>query len=312
MRRNRLYSWLISLLVAFGMLASSPLAAREPGDGQHSFIHDGMERTYILRVPVGANRSATKLPLVLVLHGGGGNGLNAERMTGFTEQALQQGFIVAYPEGTSRRKRVFGTQLLTWNARHCCGHAMTAKVDDVGFINALLDRLLEKYPIDPKHVYITGLSNGGMMTHRLGEELAGRIAAIAPVISAVFGDEPQPTHPVAALMINGEVDHSVPVQGGQLGGRFPKASDGTPLKPGDDQRVFWAGVNGCTGQPSMEENRLFIHWRQTCPGGKDVERYLVKGVGHAWPGGLKGTPRADDPGTEVDATALILEFFKTH
>lgn len=151
-----------------------------------------------------------RLPLVLVLHGGGGNAAYAERMTGFTDKARKEGFIVVYPEGTGRQEG----QLLTWNAGHCCGYAMANRVNDVAFIDALIEKLIEDYVVDPRRIYATGMSNGGMMTHRLGIELSNRFAAIAPVVATLFGDERRPEHPVSAIMFNG---HAWP--GGQAGSR---------------------------------------------------------------------------------------------
>jgi hypothetical protein len=74
----------------------------------------------------------------IALHGGGGNAGNAERMTGFTEKAEKEGFIVVYPEGTGP----FRKKHLTWNGGHCCGIAMQRRMDDVGFIGVLLDNFL--------------------------------------------------------------------------------------------------------------------------------------------------------------------------
>jgi polyhydroxybutyrate depolymerase len=245
------------------------------------------------------------VPLLLVLHGGGGNADNAERMTGFTAKAQREGFIVVYPEGSSR----FRQKLLTWNAGHCCGYAMEHKVDDVGFIQSLIKQLLKQYPIDSARVYVTGMSNGGMMTHRLGRELAGQVAAIAPVVATVFGDESNAGQPVSALMFNGMLDESVPYLGGPPGGRFNDAWDGTPAKPALDQGVYWAGVNGCAKEPVRQDRGDHVHWRYACPPGRAVELYLLKDSGHAWPGGQKGSRRGDAPGTSVNATDVIWEFF---
>ncbi|MFP5356346.1 MAG: alpha/beta hydrolase family esterase, partial [Gemmatimonadota bacterium] len=153
-------------------------------DDRQTLSHDGRTRRYVVRVPARIARSNALVPMVIVLHGGGGNASNAESMTGFTRKAEREGFIVVYPEGTARGR----VPLLTWNAGHCCGHAMEQRVDDVGFINALIDKLQSTHRIDPDRIYVTGMSNGGMMSHRLGIELSQRIAAIGPVVGAVFGD----------------------------------------------------------------------------------------------------------------------------
>jgi polyhydroxybutyrate depolymerase len=264
----------------------------------------GVTRTYTLRTPERLPEGA-RVPLVLVFHGGGGNAGNAERMTGFTDKARQEGFIVVYPEGSGRLQR----GLHTWNAGHCCGYAMTQKVDDVGFISALIDALAKTYPIDEKRVYATGMSNGGMMAHRLGIDLSVRIAAIAPVVATVFGDERKPEKPVAALMINGLLDKNVPVAGGAPGGPGRNAWDGTPAKPALDQGVFWAKANECAVAAAKEDTGTKTHWRYRCPAGRAVEVLVVKDSGHAWPGGQSGRRQGDTPSASLAATNLIWEFF---
>ena len=281
--------------------------------GSDSLVHfqtmmqGGVERSYLVRTPGSFKHRNRKVPLVLVLHGGGGNAANAEKMTGFTDKARKEGFIVVYPEGTGR----FNGMLLTWNAGHCCGFAMNNQVDDVGFIAALLDRLIKDYPVDSNRVYVTGISNGGMMTHRLGVELSSRFAAIAPVAATIFGDEKKSAHPVSAIMLNGLLDESVPPQGGSPGGRFPDAWDGTPTKPAMEQAAFWAETNGCAAIPVTSDLPSYLLTQYRCPANRAVEIYLIKDNGHAWPGGQKGRPRGDTPSSSVNGTDLIWEFFSS-
>jgi len=312
MKPTKNYQWLCVFSTAVVALLCFVFVAVAAGPAGYylkqsqTLMHGGIKRSYEVRVPKGLDKSGSRVPLVLVLHGGGGNGVNAEAMTGFTEKAVKEGFVVVYPEGTGR----FAGRFLTWNAGHCCGRAMEKRVDDVGFINVLLDRLIKDYPVDPKRVYVTGLSNGGMMTHRLGIELSHRITAIAPVIATLFGDEKKPAHPVSALMINGMLDQSVPYQGGSPGGRFPDAWDGTTALPALAQATFWAGANGCVATPDEQDQGAFVVTRYRCPDGKDVAFYLVKDNGHAWPGGKSGTRRGDKPSSSIHATDVIWVFFK--
>ena len=98
----------------------------------------GQHRLYLLRLPPGKPADASGWPLVVVFHGGGGDALNVERMTRFTELGRQQGFAVLYPQGTSAA----GQRLGTWNAQHCCGTAMRQRVDDTGFVAAMLDEVV--------------------------------------------------------------------------------------------------------------------------------------------------------------------------
>lgn len=307
----------IALLSTLATFVSDTSAAPAPPENRReirrdfraqTLLHGSLVRSYVVRTPDASALGNGRVPLVLVLHGGGGNAAHAERMTGFSEKARQEGFIVAYPEGSSR----FKGRLLTWNAGHCCGYAMESKIDDVGFIGVLIDRLIETYPIDPKRIYVTGMSNGGMMTHRLGRELSGKIAAIAPVVATVFGDEKEPDHPVPTIIINGMRDAMVPYQGGVPGGRFPDAWDGTPAKPAVDQAHFWSKANDCETFATRQDKKMYFLWQHACPPGRSVELYLLKEIGHAWPGGQRGTARGDDPGSSIHATDLIWSFFSRH
>lgn len=301
---------LLFVATAVGLLPGFDFAAlaAEPSGQRQTLVHDGVERGYVIRAPRKLSKSDTPVPLVLVLHGGGGNAANAETMTGFTGKARKEGFIVVYPEGSSR----FRGKLLTWNAGHCCGYAMQNRVNDVAFIDALIDELAKTYPVDPKRIYATGMSNGGMMAHRLGIELSHRIAAIAPVVAALFGDERRPAQPVLAIMLNGMLDKSVPHQGGPPGGRARDAWDGTPARPALEQAAFWAEADGCTNAPDKLDRGPFVLWQYRCPSGKAVELYLVKDNGHAWPGGEPGSARGDKPSSSLSGTDVIWEFFKAH
>ncbi len=283
-------------------------AARTRADTQ-SIRVDGRLRTFVVRAPRGLASTGAPVPLVLVLHGGGGNAENAELMTGFTRLVDRERIMVVYAEGSSRGRLL---RLLTWNARHCCGYAMDERVNDVGFIDVLLDTLIARYPIDRSRIYATGMSNGGMMSHRLGYELAPRFAAIAPVVGALFGDERVPASPVSALMINGLLDKSVPPGGGQTGGRSGDAWDGTPMVPQTEQGTFWARADGCAATPARAESAVETVWRYQCPTGRDVEVHQVKDNGHAWPGGQRGSRLGDVPSRSIDATEVIWTFFKAH
>lgn len=299
---------LLLLLCSFTRTAMATEREERSTGARQTLIHNGIERSYLLRLPAKLRSGSAKVPLVLVLHGGGGNADNAEAMTGFTRKAKKEGFIVVYPEGTGRGRN----KRLTWNAGHCCGHAMNNKVDDVGFINALIDQVIERYPVDPQRIYATGMSNGAMMTHRLGIELSNRLAAIAPVVGTLFGDEKKPLYPVSALMLNGKLDQSVPHQGGPPGGHFSNAWDGTPTRPALDQAVFWADADGCTGGPDKTDQGGFTQWQYRCSGGIAVELYLVNDNGHAWPGGEQGSRMGDKPSSTLDGTDVIWRFFKAH
>ncbi|MDY6981748.1 MAG: PHB depolymerase family esterase, partial [Pseudomonadota bacterium] len=250
-------------------------------------------------------------PLVILLHGGGGNGENMVMQTGFDTVAEREGLIAVYPYGSSA---LFDNALLTWNAGHCCSYAMRENVDDVRFISLLIDTLVATGRVDPERVYVTGLSNGGMLTHRLGRELPHKIAAIAPVISSLFGDEPVQSLAMPTLIINGADDRIVKPEGGELGvsvggGLIGGRAADRPALPITRQGEYWAAVNGCSSHTDTASSVWTLRSYESCIGGA-VQSYAVEDNGHAWPGGTAPRPDADQPTQAVDANELIWDFFR--
>jgi polyhydroxybutyrate depolymerase len=275
--------------------------------GSRTLIHGGLERTYLVHDFGGPGSS----PVVIVLHGGGGNAANAVAMTGFDRVARRERLIAVYPNGTSARS---AEHLLTWNAGHCCAAAMARGVDDVGFIGAIVDALIANGRADARRVFVTGMSNGAMMAHRIGRELSPRIAGIAPVVGAVFGDEAPPKAPVAAFIVVGADDAIVPPAGGPLTarlllGRRPAAD--RDVAPALAQAEYWARANGCAGSPARSETPAFrkTEWAG-CRPGAPVTFVSVRDNGHAWPGGAPGRAGAAPPTKAYDASEAMWAFFK--
>jgi len=269
--------------------------------------YGGRQRTYLVH-DFGRGRPA---PMVIVLHGGGGNAANAVKMTGFDRVAARDGLVAVYPDGTAGRD---GGRLLTWNAGHCCASAMDAKVDDVGFIGAVIDALVASGRADGGRVYVTGMSNGGMMAHRVGRELSARIAAIGPVVGAVFGDEPAPQGPMPAFVVVGAEDDIVPAAGGPLTLRLllgRRAAADRDVAPAMAQATYWARSNGCD-EPTRTETAVSrtVAWTR-CGSGAPVIFQSVAGNGHAWPGGEPGRAGAAQPTKAFDATEAMWAFFRT-
>lgn len=274
--------------------------------------HQDRERQYLVHDFSGGRQA----PVVIVLHGGGGHPENAVNMSQMDVVAAREHFIAVYPGGTGGTP---GGRLLTWNAGHCCAYARENKVDDVGFIAKIIDGLVSSGRADPKRIYVTGMSNGAMMTHVLARELPGKIAAIAPIVGAVFGDEQPPRSPVAAVIFVGQTDQTVPAAGGPLGGperrgvaanlaRRPEDHD---VAPDVNQADYWAKANGC-GTPveafDKQQKLVEIRWEK-CSSGKPVHFYRVANNGHAWPGGKAGRAEADQPTPDFNASEVMWRFF---
>jgi polyhydroxybutyrate depolymerase len=267
----------------------------------------GLTRSYRIHFPNG-RVPAQPAPLVVVFHGGGGNAANAARMSAMDAKADREGFIAVYPNGTGPRAGI----LLTWNAWRCCGTALDNRVDDVGFVRALVDKVRREYSVDAKRIYATGLSNGGMMTYRVGCELSEVFAAIAPVAGALDTDDCRPASPVSLIVFHGTADGHVLFEGGVPRTAFDRHKRvDNPVSFAID---FWARRNGCEREPSRSKQGHVIHEAYACAGGTGVELYAIEGQGHAWPGGEKGlrNGNVDPPTTEISATDLMWEFFRRH
>ena len=274
---------------------------------KQSLIYDGITRTYLIHISAQYNDSKS-FPLVIALHGGGGNSKNMMEKTGFNNLADEKGFIVVYPDGTGR----FKNRLLTWNAGYCCGYALENNVDDVGFIRTLIEKLQNNFNIDPKRIYITGHSNGGMMTYRLGAELSDIFAAIAPVAGTIGGKEtensslyiiPEPTYPVSVISLHGLLDEHVPYNGGN-----GNNSSGSRIDLSVNESIFfWIEHNGCNTTSKRNiiynGNIIFDNYLYG-KNGSEVTLVTIVNGGHGWP--------VVDSNSELSATDLIWDFFEAH
>lgn len=181
-------------------------------------IFSRLERTYLIHIPPSYDKTKP-IPLLIVLHGGGGTGKNMVKLTqgGFDKLSDKEGFVVVYPNGIEKH----------WNDGRSgeeTGYRVHKEnLDDVGFISTLIDYLIKELNIDPKRVYVTGMSNGAIMSYRLACELTEKIAAIAPVT----GNMPQniypscsPLRPISVLAINNVNDPLMPWAGKDITGPF--------------------------------------------------------------------------------------------
>ena len=276
----------------------------QSGDRTITIESGGRIRTSILHVPP-SYADGTPMPLVLFMHGGGGNGAQAQRSYGMDAVADREGFLVAYPNGTGN----FGN-LLTWNAANCCSYAYENNVDDVGFLRALVEELERTYSIDPRRIYATGMSNGGMMTYRLGCRMSDKLAAIAPVAGALNETSCTPSDPLPVIVFHGTDDQHVPYNGG-VGPEtlYPRVDE--PVSHAID---FWVGRDQTVTTPVTETSASGNIITDTYGGGvrgTEVVLYTIRDGGHAWPGGA-GSATGDVPTQEISASELIWAFFERH
>jgi polyhydroxybutyrate depolymerase len=294
---------------AIALTATAAADAKlHPDAGQtidRSLEHADRERTYLLHVPaeLPADEPA---PLVVALHGLSMDGQSMEALTGFSELADQEQFVVAYPDGLGRMWRFWERHELGQRVRREAGYA-----DDVGFIAALIDALVAEKLVDGRRVYVTGLSNGAYMSNRLAISLSDRIAAIAPVAGtmspALAGLKPP--RPMPVLYIHGTNDHIVGFDGADGFTRRKVSLSAEELVD------WWAEQNGCAPvDPAKSLNsaddgcsvKLCEH---PCDKGAPVVFYEVEQGGHTWPDGFFQPERLLGPVCrDFNASAVIWEF----
>jgi len=300
---------------ALGLTAGVWGQVPAPGDHVETLEWGGRTRSYIVHVPPGEARGPRAA--VLVFHGGGGNARQAARMSGMSALAGREGFLAVYPNGTGR----LGKWLLTWNSGYCCGYALRNRVDDVGFVRALITELIRRYGADPDRIYATGMSNGGMMTHRLAAELSDLLAGAAPVAGSIGGKAnakapdyviPRPGRPVPVLILHGKKDRHLRYEGGEPVITLTPGRVDLPVRAAVE---FWVKNNGCAPEPVREwalEGHVERESYQGCRDGADVVLYTLIHGGHVWPGSKRPRLWTNDPCRKFPASETIWEFFAAH
>jgi len=282
----------VIVLAALWMAASADATDTQ----SRSITVDGLARTYLLHVPSSYRVAASgkKLPIVFVLHGATQSPESAERMSGMSDLADQHDFLAVYPRGTGR--------LPTWNAGNCCGYARQNQVDDVAFLGALIRKLERDYTVDPRRIFVTGISNGAMMSFRMACDLADQVAAVAPVEGAQNLDC-RPSSRVSVLVLHGTADRLVPFSGGTTPFQVGARREDTPVM---DTVAFWVKEDGCASPPQRAVNpEVHTTIYANCADGTGVALYAIQGGRHMWPG-LRIS------GNSVPATNIMWTFFEQH
>jgi polyhydroxybutyrate depolymerase len=286
------YSFLISALwLGFGLTNST--AQNVTG----SLVHDGLTRTYTLYIPANYN-AANAHPIVFNLHGYTSSGTAQASLTNMNAIADTAGFIVAYPEGT-----LDNSFQPYWNSGYGTG------VDDIGFIDALIDVIATNYTVDLQRVYSTGLSNGGIMSNTLACALNDRIAAIAGVggtMSIVQNTSCSPSNKIPVMHIHGTSDAVVPYLGNGV------------LLGVNTLITHWRTHNGLTSAStttSFPNNSLLDGStadliRYETGSNYPVHLIRVNNGGHSWPG--SGVLVSGSTNMDFDASLEIWKFFSQY
>ncbi len=305
-----------------------------------------VDRTYTVRLPKGYDH-ANKYPVVILLHGMNQQASDMEGLTRFNELADKSAIIAVYPSALNGRWNVgvraperqpmqqppmgrgghrggFGFPGMggypypSEGQRQRRGEEQnqTPQADDIEFLNRMLDKIAGKYSVDATRIYATGLSEGGLMTIKVGCSMADRIAAIAPVGAAM----PKtmvclPSRPISVVMINGTSDPVVPHDGGT------EHNLQLPVVSVADSAKAWAKIDRCAEKPT--QNKLPAHEKggmetkvetyDDCHEGAQVVSYVVKGGGNTWPGGqqYEVEKQVGKTSQDLDANETIWNFLLT-
>lgn len=280
-----------------------------------SIVHGGRERGWLAHVP---ERTAPPggWPAVLALHGARSGPEVLAALSRLHEAGDRAGFAVVYPRGTGEP----GTRALAWDAGYTENWPSRNRIDDLGFLEALLDELPRRYPLDPTRIFACGMSNGAAFLYRALERVGTRLGAIATVGGPPVDAHRIPAVPISVLHLHGSADEYVPL----AGGRGPRSPPDACFPPIRAQLLRYVRAWGLPDRP--ESDRIpadparrghmpatLERWAAEGRREPEVLLYVVEGGGHGWPGGpdlldetLGPTPR------NIDANELIWRFFQRH
>jgi polyhydroxybutyrate depolymerase len=262
-------------------ITGSTNATITPGSVQ---TKDG-KRTYLLAQPK-AFRSSPR-PLIILLHGHTGSasqtlgqGRSASPMAEWLTIADREGLIMAALDGSPG-----GDGRRGWNDGRPDAPG-NPKTDDVAFVQVVIDKLEKEDQVDPKRVFLMGMSNGGIMCFRLALELKSPIAGFAAICSSMPPGllERRPSHKISTLLIDGTADPLVPYGGGQV--QFFGYRRGAVASI-DASLNFWLKADGLTGRPGETaipgSGPTHARTYQYGKGNPQVELIKIEGGGHVEP-----------------------------
>ena len=303
-----------------GCATSAPPTATEASEiaelKSFVFKHEGIVRKVAVFDPR-SDPAGNPRPLIVVLHGGLGDDDDTVALSFGRLNALaaDDDFMVIYPSGIGGH----------WNdGRNVQRYvAQRERINDVGFLTSLVGNVIEKRNIDPDAVFVVGVSDGAMMTHRFacerGQLLRGFVAVIGSMPYNVARRRSRcAQEPLSALMINGTDDPIVPWEGGTV--RYDGQDLGRVL-PVERTFSFWMRHNGCADVSvslipdfvPTDGTRVERHRAKGCDTGTKVELLAVQGAGHTWPSGWQYLPE-DQVGSisqDIDAAVATWRFFQS-
>ena len=243
-----------------------------------SLTHKGLDRYYLIYTPTTITDN-DEAPVLFALHGYGSSAETHKAYTMHEPFANTNKAIVVYAQGYKLETA------LTSSSSHWNVGAWTigSTVDDIDFINTVIDLIDDKAVINKNRIYSSGMSNGGFMSYNLACNLSSRIAAIVSVTGSFSSEmlaDCNPEHPTPVMQIHGTLDPTVPFNGNSALGMVPIE---TTLE-------FWADYNLCNPVPEISVIDFFDLGMSVdhkvykeCQNNVQVELFKSSGMDHTWP-----------------------------
>ena len=232
--------------------------------------HDNLDRFYYVYTPTNLD-SNESIPVLFAFHGYGSSAMRHLNYTNYFPLADSNNFIVIYPQGATT-----ATLSTHWNVG---GWTSKSTIDDLDFVDTVINLLKDKIQIDETRIYSSGMSNGGYMGYHLACNLSSKFAAIASVTGSMTNDtfnECDPTHPTPILQIHGLLDFIVPYDGNAGSKSIP------------DVINYWVNYNSCNLDPETlikyDDYSLVVYETYSnCLNDVNVKLILHPEMGHDWP-----------------------------
>ena len=256
-------------------------------DNKYTCTFEDVKHEFVISLP----EESKNAPLIVMLHGAGDSPENFRLTSDFDNDALPKGYAVCYAGGTVNGKA--GRNTKSWNYGR-----LEPDYNDVGFMKALVNYLVDEYSLDKDHVFCAGFSNGGFMNFRLALEAQDTFLACASVAGdlckTLWNNRPE-KNDVGMLAVYGEIDEAVP--------KNLDASAKTALDPAIENVIdYMASSNGLKKQSEDEIGNGSIICKYGADSDKDIVwSVVVKDAKHGWP-----TEELDG----ISVNKLILEFFE--
>lgn len=268
----------------------------KPDSGKKYFSTqiDGLKRECYVHVPLSYD-AKVKIPVVLMVHGSGGNGEKFYNISGWKEVGEAHNILTVFPS-SPQYPCVLDDSVEKSNAKkwssydlELCGGG--TPVDDIKFLSLVIEQLKKKYNVDEKRIYMVGFSNGGEMASRAAVELSDQLAAVVACAGALLADTTfQPVRNLPILLQIGNSDEKLLAR---LGNTNPLPMDINQLfinfstvQEVTNTFISTFGLNSNFTTGGDPNQFLYADYDSDPANNDNSFRFmLVKGLGHNYPNG---------------------------